>query len=189
MPALRRLSWRILLPIAVNVCLVHAHAAAQDRPARLTWSAAYFGELLLHPGAVIGADYPLAQGRIGSSAIALIAAANFGSYVHPRNHVGAMLDAEAGGRIAFSCGVLLEAFVGLGYLHTVLAAPLYEVSDTGEVSRHTDLGRPAFMPVASVGTGWQLRGFAPFLRLQGFGQYPFNQHLLPHFALLLGTRF
>jgi hypothetical protein len=44
------------------------------------------------------------------------------------------------------------------------------------------------MPSASLGFGFTLPTVAPFLRVETFGQYPFNNSLLPHFALVLGVR-
>jgi hypothetical protein len=167
-------------------------APAGSAPAfseRLAFSAAYVGELVLHPGALVGIEYRLAPASAAErGGTRLLLAANFGSYVHVRNHVGLFVDAELGVRHGFRSGVFVDAFAGLGYLHTFLAAPVYEVGAAGHVTRVTDFGRPAFMPVLGAGTGYETRSLAVFLRAETFGQYPFNQHLLPHAAVLVGVR-
>jgi hypothetical protein len=161
-------------------------ARSDDVPRpRLSFRAAYFGETIFHPGLMAGVEYRLLDGDWG----ALFVTGNLGSYVHVRNHVGAFLDSELGYRFTYASGYQLEALAGLGYLHTFLAAPVYEVDAAGHVNRVFDAGRPAFMPTFALGTGWRFDKFAPFLRLQAFGQYPFNHQLLPHAALLLGARF
>jgi hypothetical protein len=162
-----------------------APACAADEPPPITFHAAYFGETVFHPGLMVGAEYRLLEEDWGT----LFVTGNLGTYVHVRNHVGVFLDSEFGYRFTYANGYELEALAGLGYLHTFLDAPVYEVDDQGHVERVTDAGRPHFMPTLSLGTGWQLEHVAPFLRLQVFGQYPFNHELLAHFALLLGARF
>jgi hypothetical protein len=165
-------------------------ASEPSKNDRFAFSAAYFGELMLHPGVLFGVEYRLAPSvSTVTPRTRLLLAGNLGGYVHVRNHVGALADAELGVRHGFGSGPFVDAFAGLGYLHTVLAAPVYEVSDDGRVSRVSDFGRPAFMPVISLGTGYETRTLAAFLRVETFGQYPFNRHLLPHAALLLGLRF
>ena len=164
-------------------------AGDAGRPSRLAFSAAYLGELLLHPGLLLGAEYRLAPARAMSPrGVRLVLGGNVGSYVHVRNHVGVLADAELGVRYAFRSGLFAEGFAGVGYLHTFLAAPVYEVNAAGHAERVTDLGRPAFMPVLSAGAGYEQGDLAGFARLETFGQYPFNQHLLPHFAVVLGVR-
>jgi hypothetical protein len=157
---------------------------------RWSYSVAYLGEFLLHPGVLAGIELPLSTSRWRVRQGAFLAAANAGTYIHFRNHVGVRIDAQAGYRFTFGSGVFVEGFAGLGYLHTFLGADVYEVSDDGRVSQVTDWGRPAFMPTASLGGGfnWQRARIAPFLRVEAFGQYPFNDNMLPHFALLLGAR-
>jgi hypothetical protein len=156
-----------------------------DGPPRLTFTAAYFGETIFHPGLMAGVEYRLVEDDWGT----LFVTGNLGSYVHVRNHVGVFLDSEFGYRFTYASGYELEALAGIGYLHTFLDAPVYEVDDAGHVERVFDAGRPHFMPTLSLGTAWQFEHVAPFLRLQTFGQYPFNHELLLHFALLLGARF
>jgi len=180
----------VLLALAassLHASPARAAPSAVDEPAppRLTFSLAYFGEFLFHPGAMGGVEYSLLDRPWGT----LFVTGNLGLYVHVRNHVGVFVDSEFGYRHTFGSGYELEALAGLGYLHTFLAAPVYEVDDAGHVDKVVNGGRPHIMPTFSVGTGWRFEHVAPFLRVQAFGEYPFNRHLLMHFALLLGARF
>ena len=147
-------------------------------------SVAYLGEFALHPGLVVGIDHVVAR----KGPAAFVVAGNVGGWVHARNHVGVFADGELGFRLTSSPGFLVEAFAGAGYLHTFLASPTWVVDDKGP-TRIVDAGRPAFMPTASLGFGWELDRVTPFLRFQAFGQYPFNHYVLPHFAVQIGARF
>jgi hypothetical protein len=142
------------------------------------------GELLLHPGGFVGVEKRLLGGARGE----ILAAVTLASYVHARNHVGVMLYPEIGGRLRLNRRVALEVQGGLGYLHTFLAAPLYTVDDQGAVRRTRDRGRPAVMPTTSIGVSVATGDAVSFLHIQAFGQYPFNQSMLLHLALLLGVR-
>jgi hypothetical protein len=149
-------------------------------PLSISPTVALMGEFLLHPGVVAGVEVPVAGEHVWLSGQA-------GAYVHPRNHVGARVDAAIGVRHTTSSGPFVEAFGGVGYLHTFSTAPVWVV-DGGEAARITDAGRPAFMPTITIGTGWEGEKVAPFVRVQAFGQFPFNAHLLPHAALMVGVR-
>jgi hypothetical protein len=152
-------------------------------------SVAYLGEMLTHPGGVVGTEYCVLCSRRGS----LFVTANAGAYVHPKNHVGAFVSSELGYRLTFSRGAFVEALAGVGYLHTFVDGDLYVAGDDGAVQRTRDRGRPAFMPTASIGVGWNAARvdgppLTPFVRATFFGQYPYNERLLPHAALQVGIR-
>ena len=141
---------------------------------------ALMGEFLLHPGVLVGLETPIAGPHVLLSGQA-------GAYVHYRNHVGARVDVAIGVRHTTAAGPFVEAFGGVGYLHTFASSQVWVVED-GAAEPITDAGHPAFMPTVTLGTGWQGDNVAPFLRVQAFGQYPFNHHLLPHAALIVGVR-
>jgi hypothetical protein len=149
-------------------------------PLPLSPTVALMGEFLLHPGVLVGVETPIAGDNV-------LLAAHAGGYVHVRNHVGARVDLEVGARHTAPTGLFVEGFAGVGYLHTFAAAPVWVVDDGG-AHEIADAGHPAFMPTLTLGTGWQGPRVAPFVRVQGFGQFPFNHHLLPHVALMLGVR-
>ena len=149
-------------------------------PLPLSPTVALMGEFLLHPGVLVGVETPLAGEHV-------LLAAHAGGYVHVHNSVGARVDVEVGARHTTHAGMFVEGFAGVGYLHTFAASPVWVVED-GTAHEIADAGHPGFMPTLTLGAGWQGAHIAPFVRVQGFGQYPFNHHLLPHAALLIGVR-
>jgi hypothetical protein len=171
--------------IAALALFLAAGPSAPRIPTRaVTAQVGVMGEFLLHPGAFAGVE-----GRVlGRGRGELLGAGTLASYVHVRNHVGLMLWPELGGRVRVGRRVGLEAFAGVGYLHTFVAAPLYVVDDAGRVHRIRDRGRPAVMPTGSIGVSIATRRAIPFVRLQTFGQYPYNHSMLLHFAVLVGVR-
>lgn len=174
----------MLLPLLASIaCLAQARPdLVPTRP--VTAQVGVMGEFLFHPGGFVGVE-----GRaFGRGRGELLVAGNVAAYVHPRNHVGLMIWPELGGRLRVGRRVGLEAFGGLGYMHTFLAAPLYTIDASGTVHRTHDRGRPSFMPTGSVGVSVATKHVIPFFRLQTFGQYPFNQSMLLHFAVLVGVR-
>jgi hypothetical protein len=169
---------RIVLAAGLVGATAHAAQAAP------TMFAGYYGEMVFHPGVFGGVEQPLVcSGRLSLHGVAIADA-----YVHVRNHVGVGLSAELSGRVALGRGVALELGVGLGYVHTFAGAPVYEVDDAGAVHRITDFGRPAVRPSVALAVSFALGATTPFVRVEGFGQYPFNDHLLPHAALMIGVR-
>jgi len=142
-------------------------------------SVALMGEFLTHPGVVVGLEHPVSDHAV--------LAWNIGTYVHVRNTVGAFTDLELGARHEFPSRFVLEGFAGVGYLHTFVQGPVYEVED-GAVDHVTDPGRPSFMPTLRFGVAAAREKVTPFVNVQGFGQYPFNTQLLPHVALVVGVR-
>jgi hypothetical protein len=149
-------------------------------PLPLSPTVALMGEFLLHPGVLVGVETPVAGEHV-------LLASHVGGYVHVRNHVGARADVELGARHTSRSGMFVEGFAGVGYLHTFAASAVWVVEDDA-AHRIADAGHPAFMPTLTVGAGWQGPRVAPFVRVQAFGQLPFNHHLLPHAALMLGVR-
>ena len=141
-------------------------------------SVALMGEFLTHPGVVVGLEAPLEDH--------VVLAWNLGTYVHVRNTVGVFTDVELGARHVFPTRLVLEGFAGVGYLHTFVQGPVYVVDDA--VNHITDLGRPSFMPTVRFGVAADRETLTPFVHVQAFGQYPFNTHVLPHAALLVGVR-
>lgn len=157
-----------------------------SKSTRLWGSAGYFGEFFFHPGVALGVDYRL----LGNHRGALLLAGTAANYVHVRNNVGLMLYPELGGRLRLGrkrrAG--LEAYGGLGYMHTFLHGTVYEVDDGGAVHEVPNRGRPALMMSGSLGVSVATKWVMPFFRAQVFGQYPFNDHVLMHAAVVLGTR-
>lgn len=156
-------------------------------------SAAYFGEMVLHPGAVVGAERSLSRGhrRYGVVAYGWFAEADLGSYWHARNSVAFFVLPQLGYRLVFPHGFRLEALAGAGYLHTFADGKVYAVGDAGQVQRVDDGGHPGLMLSAQLGIGWDFTvdhhgPLSVFVRVGAFGQYPYNTAVLPHLEAQLG---
>ena len=150
-------------------------------------SAAYFGELATHPGGIVAVKYSVVDGDW----IDILVGPAIGLYVHPRNHIGLFLDAEAEMFLTAPFGLFVSLGVSAGYYHTLLAAEVYDRDTGGTVSSAIDWGRPHAKSGVSLGLGWDLEKGAAiplrfFTRVDVFAQYPFNNDLLPHAAIQLG---
>ena len=144
----------------------------------------YLGETIVHPGIEIGYENTFFKGFNYTVSI--------GAYVHQRNHTGLFLSSGINWRHTYPIGYSPEIGIGLGYLHTwAHGGNTYTVDDNGNVSI-TRSGRPHFMSSIKLGIlGWDLRQKTNIpIRINTdiivFGQYPFNNYLLPHFALKIG---
>ena len=158
---------------------------AQPPPLALT--ASYFGEVGTHPGLALGVDYTLAH--LGD-AHEVFVRGQVGGYLHPRLYWAAFAGGEVGWRSTTSFGLRGEVALGLAYLHTILASPVYAVGSDGQATATTDLGHPGVMPSATLGVGWDFGRrtgvpLAVMLRPIVFWQFPVNQSALVHFGGLL----
>ena len=176
------------LPLLVSLGGLPALAATDPAPrAALPLTIAYFGETVTHPGLLVGTEHKAWETGWHRAFLA----AHMGGYRHPGNHTGLFLDGALGYRLTLPVGLSVEAMAGLGYLHTLLDGRVFAPGPNGGVEAVTDLGRPAWMPSATLGMGLDagglgLRDTRVFTRLQLFGQYPFNTYVLPHVALQVG---
>jgi len=148
----------------------------------------YFGETLVHPGIEIGYENTFYK--------SFNFTVSLGTYIHQRNHVGLFLNTGLNWRHTFPIGYSMEFGLGLGYLHTwEHGGDTYVVDDNGKVSVKPKYGRPHFMPSVKLGLlGWDFRKNTDIpLRLNAdiivFGQYPFNNYMMPHAALKLGATY
>ncbi len=161
-------------------------ATAEPSVAASSFSAAYWGEMILHPGLRFGWE----RRFLGTERHALVGGAVLGGYFHFRNHLALAVSLEGGYRFTTSSTFHLELLGGLGYLHTFVHGAVY--TPQGErFEKVIDLGRPHVMPVLALGGGWHGAGWLlpagrRFVRLQFFGQYPFDGFLLPHLAVEIG---
>ena len=161
---------------------------AQENSKVIPINFSYFGETVTRPGFVIG--YEKAFHRLFYVTVSL------GTYVHQRNHTGLFLSAALNWRHAFSSGYSPQFGIGLGYLHTwEHGGPTYTVGDDGNVSIRPRTGRPHFMPSVKLGLfGWDFRQRTSIpMRINTdiimFGQYPFNNFILPRVALRVGATY
>jgi hypothetical protein len=155
-------------------------------------SAAYYGEMLLHPGVVVGAERSLKMWgpRRGLVAHGFFVEGDLGGYWHARYNADLFFSTELGYRMILPRGFRLELLGGLGYLHAFDDGTVYEVQN-GQVRSVAAAGHPSLMMRGMVGIGWDFTvgnhaPFAIFLRAGTFGQYPYNTAVLPHLEAQLG---
>jgi len=148
----------------------------------------YFGEMLVHPGIEI--DYENTFFKSFNFT------AGLGAYIHQRNHIGLFVNSGLNWRHTFPIGYSMEFGLGLGYLHTwEHGGDTYAVDDNGNISIKSKYGHPHFMPFVKLGLlGWDFRKKTNIpLRLNAdiivFGQYPFNNYMMPHAALKVGATY
>lgn len=185
----------LLLTLLLSMGSVHATeaapASAQAKPSEMPIGlmAAYFGELLAHPGLVVGAElHPIQRGGF-----TLVTGLDLGFYVHPRNHAGLFLTPTVAARYTGQSGISTSLVLGVGYLHTWADGTVYVPTEDGRAeSIAFDAGWPHLMPSAGIDVGYDFRRrkVAPlraFFRLEAFGEYPFNNAFLIHAASRLGV--
>jgi hypothetical protein len=146
---------------------------------------AYFGETIVHPGVYIGSEHSLNN--------AFIVSLGIGTYLHYRHHRGFFVYGIINWRKTFSFGYGMEYGFGLGYLHTwEHGGKTYVVDDYGNVREKNNWGRPSLMPILRLGVfNWDFRKntnmpLRLFYDIVIFGQYPYNNYIMPHIALKIG---
>lgn len=149
----------------------------------------YFGELILHPGFTTGIEYTLTK----NNWLAIHSDFDVGGYWHRWNNTSLFLKTSIGSR--FTIGpVFADLNVGIGYMHSFAAGPVYQRSSNGDVERTTNWGKPYFMPNASLLFGWDRtkknkKIQTVFIGPEIYLQYPHNHIFLPHIALKAGITY
>ena len=151
-------------------------------------TAGYFGETLAHPGLYVGTERSLAMGFGVEYGV--------GGYVHYRYQSALFASVAMSWRLTTAVGYTFSLAVGIGYLHAFRSGgPTYTVYDSGQVEETTDWGSPSFMPSFKLGLlGWDFRTRAGLpWRVSAdaiaFGQYPINDFMMPHAALLVSATY
>jgi hypothetical protein len=170
---------------AVVIFLTVHYVYGQEKNKLIPVNISYFGETIVHPGIVIG--YENTFFRSFNFTVSM------GTYLHKRNHTGLFWETGINWRHTFPIGYSMEFGLGLGYLHTwEHGGDIYMVDGDGNVSIEPKYGHPHFMPSVKLGLlGWVFRKKTEIpLRLNAdiiiFGQYPFNNYMLPHAVLKAG---
>jgi len=171
----------------VLLLIIGSFIHAQTQNMAIPINISYFGETITHPGIEIGYENTFYNGFNISISI--------GTYVHQRNHTGLFINGGINWRHTFPVGYSPEIGIGLGFLNTwAHGGSTYIVDDDGNVSINRS-GRSHFMPSIKLGLlGWDLRQRTNIpMRINTdiiiFGQYPFNNYILPHVALKLGATY
>ena len=174
--------------IALFIILGPSFGCAQFFKNEIPITGSYFGETLLHPGIYLGSEYSIKNN--------LVACFGMGTYLHCKHHLGLFISGDLNWRKTFRCGYALNFGIGIGYLHTwPHGGKIYEVNDNGDVERKTNWGNPSLMPSLRLGfLNWDFRqkDIFPcriFADIVIFGQYPYNDYIMPHAALNLGATY
>ena len=116
-----------------------------------------------------------------------------GYFYHRYVQHGIQLYSEAGYRYHFGVPIDLESRLGAGYLHSIPAAQVFELSENGTYTRQSSIGRPQAMVSISLGGGYTFQNMGNlrlFLAYQVYLQMPFVKEyvpILPNSALHLGV--
>lgn len=174
--------------IAVLIIFNPVFGNAQFFKGEIPVTGSYFGETLLHPGIYLGTEYPIKNN--------LVTCFGMGTYLHCKHHLGLFLSSDLNWRKTFRFGYTMNFGIGIGYLHTwPHGGKIYVVNDNGDVESKTNWGRPSVMPSLKLGLlGWDFRqnDIFPcriFADIVIFGQYPYNDYIMPHAALSVGITY
>lgn len=153
---------------------------------KLALKVEYFGELVLHPGIVVGFDYTVVKKKW----VTIHWDADLGGYWHRWNNTSAFVRTTIGSRFAMG-PVFADINIGAGYMHQWAAGDVYVKGENGGVKRTTNWGHPHFMPSGSLLLGWDggKRNNLPwtvYLGPEVYLQSNFNHIFLPHAAAKVG---
>ena len=167
----------------------------------------YFGEMMWHPGAQIGVNFPYTERSVarekenkkrGSYFVErkrqFIFGGNISAYVQPDNHLGLLTNAEFGYRSLKTKSFkpekikFWEVDLGLGFYHYDLAGRTFISTESGfEEIRGNG---KAFMPSLSLATGRSLRISSLrvlwFNKITAAWEIPFNIGSQYHFIFQSG---
>ncbi|MDW3652447.1 MAG: hypothetical protein R8P61_35550 [Bacteroidia bacterium] len=204
----------IASPILIYIFCISLFASeiqAQVEPAG-EWASievevSYFGEMMWHPGAQIGVNFPYTERSVAREKESkkrgtyfverkrqFIFGGNVAAYVQPNNHFGLLTNAEIGYRSLKTKSFKPEKIkfweldLGLGLYHYELAGKTFVSTESGfeEIKGHGT----AFMPSFSISSGRSLR--ISSLRLLWFNkisaawEIPFNIGSQYHFIFQSG---
>jgi hypothetical protein len=179
-----------LITLIFFFTFINSYGQESDFP-KSRFLLSYFGETITHSGLNMGFEYYPFQ----SKKYQMILASNLGGYVHIRNNTSLFIREQWGQRINFYCGVFIDEFIGLGYLHQFThGGDSYEVLPNGAVVETPNSGSPMIMPSVALGTGYDFSkktkwNIICFLRPELFWNAPFNGYYLTHFAINTGIIF
>jgi hypothetical protein len=153
---------------------------------RLALKADYFGELVLHPGLTVGMDYTVAENKWAT----LHWDADLGGYWHRWNNASAFMKTTFGFRLTLG-SVFADLNLGVGYMHSWAAGPVYQRVEEGGVEKTANWGHPHLMPNASFLIGWdgsrrKNQRWAVHAGPEVYLQSSFNHIFLPHVAAKIG---
>ncbi|MDH3844574.1 MAG: hypothetical protein OES69_11600 [Myxococcales bacterium] len=173
--------------------LASAQASAADQTheasTKFAVSAAYYGELITHPGFSLGMEYYFFENKW----FAAFVSPQVGWYIHPRNHFALFIEGNIGARFTARFGLFGEVLGGLGYFHRWTAGGrVYSRDSDGSISSRFAVGSAKLKVNGRLGFGWDfarnnLLPIAAFVRVGVFGEYPYNNYMLLHGSFEAGV--
>ncbi|MCB0549460.1 MAG: hypothetical protein KDD19_17935 [Phaeodactylibacter sp.] len=143
----------------------------------------------LHPGFTVGTEFYYRQ----KARHQWLQTANLAYHYHQYAVHSIQLYSEAGYRRRIGTAFDAEAKLGLGYLHSIPDAQIFQLNAEGAYEKKANLGRPQAMGGLALGVGYSFQGkWAPraFLAYRFYMQFPFvNEYVpvLPNTALHVGV--
>lgn len=186
----RGMSTTLIFITALIYLLLPGAVQAEKKKPRSDWSLSlsYYGDWITHPGFTIGAEYLICENKREN--VALFTALSGGGYFHDQNNNAFFIDAYIGSRFTTPVGYFGDILLGAGYLHTWPDGVIYTgVDSEGNLIEKDYPGDPHLKLNLSLGLiGWDFskRTQLPVtgvVRMAIFGEYPYNDFMLPHTAL------
>lgn len=183
-----------LFPLLI---LLFIRPAIAQKPAPGTYfNISYFGILGTHPGLKIGLQQPILtfnREKREKRLDQLLGAVNLVFYFHRRNQLGLGATAELGFRKRPFNGLNTEAWLGLGYLRTIIPNLVYDFDDQQPGTTRRWIGSGHLLKTASLGLGWNIKPTADpgfwMIKPTLMHLKPFNVGNTLNFALDAGYHF
>jgi hypothetical protein len=161
----------------------------KDVSRRFSITVSYFGEFFItHPGFTLGFEFDIFINK--KDYYKVITAVNLGFYAHPYNSCDLFFDTQIGNRFTAPVGYFSDIFIGIGYLHSWPLGTIYSgVNSNGELMTKINSGFPhLYINVGLTLFGWDFSRktklpLSMMIRIFAFGEYPYNQMILPHSAV------
>jgi hypothetical protein len=176
---------------------LHSLTAQQYYEYGNTPTLSYFGERFWHPGARIGYEMPVFSNEIvrpRKTSHILMFHPGLGYYKHKYSHSALFLNSEIGYNMLFFFGLEFRINLGVGYLRTFLDGDTYKLSNDGSFEKVPLAGNNTFMPSISLHLGYDFSrltnsALAFFIKPSLFLQVPYNDFVLPQYAVEVGFKY
>lgn len=167
-------------------------AMAEDKkPSPLSFTAAYYGEMITHGGMTLGIEYSF----LGNSWYELYGNAELGFFLHQRNNFSFFATLGLGNRFTAPFGLYGEILINAGYMLITTDGDVYTRADDGSVQNTGKDSRSALKLDLMVGIGWDFEKkninlpLKIFFRAGIMAQYPYNNYMLFTPAIQTGVIF
>ncbi len=164
----------------------------------------YYSNLIVDPGFKVGIERPFLiiqkskirkNGKLKFNRLQFLNTLNLGYYYTKEQNHSPFLNMEIGYRKIRKSGFKTEAFLGLGYMRTILTDETYKVDNNGNVSKIDFAGSNYFMPSLSFGIGYDNSyrndhfPFSVSLKPNIFFRLPYNHSVLTNIGMELNLSY